>query len=96
MSKLEELYAFVAEGADGNEGMLGERPANTTIQLPLIGTWQAVKGKRELAQQVANSTGKAVTLRKYVAVEDVEVVEPKKETGLIVPGNGPVQFSTRR
>lgn len=59
-----ELYAFVIEGDDGEEGIMGFHSKNGWV--PMIGADMArVEALREIAKLIADSVGKPYTIKYF-------------------------------
>jgi len=74
MSRIEEMYAFVAEdsGPD-DEGIIGMSVGN--VILPLVGADMArVESLRPIARNISVQTGKKVKLLHFTHREDLGVI----------------------
>lgn len=74
MSRIEEMFAFVAEdtGPD-DEGIIGARTAMGWV--PLVGADMArVESLKPFAMDIARATGKKVKLLRFTTREEVEVI----------------------
>lgn len=73
-----ELYAFIANEQPG-EGVAAVQIEGTMF--PLIGADRdRVDSLRKMAQQVADLTGKKLTLAKFSIREDLEVIERSRKS----------------
>ena len=79
MLRIEEMFAFIAQDAEG-EGV----PAISTSEgvMPLIAADEArVESLREIAQKVASGQGITITLCRFSVREEIEVITPAGTTG---------------
>lgn len=78
MSKVEEVWAYVYEEADGNEGIPAFLLEGPQIWMPMIGADRTrVESLRPYAQKIANSTGKQLTLVRFGFRQEMEVIAPE-------------------
>lgn len=71
--KITEIYAFIAVGPDGDEGVCGFQSAGTFM--PMVCADQArVDSLRPVAVSLAAITGARITLAKFSVREDMEVI----------------------
>lgn len=75
-SKVHEIWAYVAEDAQGEEGIVAY-PTPSGI-MPLLGAdRERVASLRRFAEAAAIARGKVVELRRFHLVEsEIEVIEP--------------------
>lgn len=75
MKRVEQLYAFIAED-DDQEGI----PAANLLpgfMIPLVGADMArIDSMREVAQDIATSSGKTLRLCRFEVRTELEVFEP--------------------
>jgi len=75
MSEVTELFAFVVDGGDGNEGVAAVRTPQGWM--PMIGADRArVESFRPHAQAIADATGRDVRLILFAFPELVETLRP--------------------
>lgn len=73
--KIEEMFAFIAEETDG-EGLTGFHSRAGWV--PMVGADMArVDSMREIAREIANATGRKITLCRFSVREEMEVITPK-------------------
>ena len=71
MPRILQLFAFLAVGDDGDEGVIAGIMHGAWV--PLVGADMArIDSLRRMAEQVARETGKRIVLAKFSAREDVE------------------------
>lgn len=71
-----ELYAFIAQGPQG-EGVAGYMDPATNTMMPLVGADQArVDSLRALAQTVSTVTGLDLTLARFTVRTDLDTIRP--------------------
>ena len=82
--EMREAYIFVAKDDNGDEGAVAVVTPNGQL-VPLI-AFEPKKTEQMMrsAQQVANETGKTITVVRLFNREELGVIEPKK---IIEPGN---------
>lgn len=74
--KVTELWAWIATGEDGDEGVLAFRGADA-VWVPLVCADQArIDSTRDYAQNMARAANKKVELRRFMVGSVVEVLEP--------------------
>ena len=77
MKKVDEMYVFVVEGSDGDEGI----PAfmDGSMMLPLIGCdMDRVQSLTGIAQMMANASGKPMKIYKFSgAREQIGEINPQ-------------------
>lgn len=80
MPIITELFAFVAEEEEGNEGVIGmslNMPGVGPSFTPLIGAdMERVEQLRPYAIDIAKTSGKKVVLKKFTMTEEVEPIWP--------------------
>ena len=77
MNKVEEYFAYVALGPDGNESVLGLQAQTDrgVIQIPIAAhTREQVDQFRSVAKQFADSFKLPVTLVKFTSRSDIETI----------------------
>jgi hypothetical protein len=73
-----ELYAFIAT-EDQGEGIPAVQLSG--MMMPLVGADAArVESLRQLAQQVADNTGRTLTLARFAVRENMATITPRKPT----------------
>jgi hypothetical protein len=76
VKRIEQMYAFVAEDAEG-EGVCGFR--GDLGWMPLVGADIArVESIRHVAQIIADQSGKPIRLLRFAVREELEVIHPRK------------------
>lgn len=74
MTKLTELYAFIAEGPDAKEGIAAVQ-VSEEVWFPLVGqTKEELELLRPLAVKLAESLKKPVTLSHFTMREDLDTI----------------------
>lgn len=77
MKKIEEYFAFVAPGPDGNESVLGlqAQTEQGVIQIPIAAhTLEQIEQFRPVAKHFADAFKATVTLVKFTSRVDVDTV----------------------
>lgn len=73
MSKITELYAFIAEEGPDDEGVVAMKLGDTW--LPMVGgDMNRMESLRPVATEIADRTGQRITLAKFSTRTDVEVI----------------------
>ncbi len=74
--RIDEIFAFVATDDDGNEGVAAQLIDGSWF--PLLGAdMERVNSCREIAQGIADASGKPLTLVLFGSRSDVETIEPE-------------------
>jgi hypothetical protein len=74
-----ELYAFIATETDEGEGIPAVQLSG--MMMPLVGADAArVETLRKMAQQVADGTGRTLTLARFAVRENMATITPRKQT----------------
>lgn len=77
--RIAELFCFACIDTDGDEGVPAIEGPNGMV-LPLMGSDRArMDSLRHAAQSVADQSGKPVRLLRFRQMEEVAVIEPRKE-----------------
>ncbi len=75
--RINALYAWVALEDDGGEGVCAALLPGMPGMTPLIGADIArIDSYRPIAREIAKQTGKFVSLRKFTADGEQEIIEP--------------------
>lgn len=75
MARLKELYAFIAEGPDGNEGIASIK-VTEEAWLPLVAqTKEEIESYRPLASKLSEQLGKPVLLSRFTVREDLDNIQ---------------------
>jgi hypothetical protein len=75
MPPLKELYAFIAEGPDGNEGIASIK-VTEEAWLPLVAqTKEEIEAYRPIAAKLAETLKKPVLLSRFTAREDLDTIQ---------------------
>lgn len=75
MATLKELYAFIAEGPDGNEGIASIK-VSEMVWLPLVAqTREEIEAYRPLAAKLAETLKKPVLLSHFTMREDLDTIQ---------------------
>lgn len=73
--KIKTLHAFIAEEADGTEGVIGQLLSNG-VMMPFVGADpERIKSLYPLAQKIAASTNHNIKLVKFTMREDIEIIK---------------------
>lgn len=73
--RIQEIWAYTQVDTDDQEGIITLQTPNGPV--PLIASDRVRLGDYKLyARMVANSTGRAVRLRRFTFTEDVDTLEP--------------------
>ena len=76
MPRIVELFAFLAVGDDGDEGVIGGYFDGSWM--PFVGADMArMESLRAFAEEISRKTGKRIVLAKFSAREDVETIGGK-------------------
>lgn len=80
MKNIDEMFAFLGIDDDG-EGIVGFKGPRGWM--PMVGADMArVESFREMAQEVANLSGRRIVVAKFSIREDIETIEPYAAGGL--------------
>jgi len=81
MPKIDELFAFVSERSRDDEGLAAFRDARDGIWMPMVAAdVDRANSMREIAQDIANKTGRSIRLVRFHEREELEVIEPVLKT----------------
>ena len=71
---IDEIFAFLATEADGEEGVIGWHIPNHGWMPLVAADVKRVESLRPIAQEVANATGRRITLARFHLRQDVETL----------------------
>jgi hypothetical protein len=75
--RIDQMYAFVSVGKDGDEGIIGS--IINGQYMPLVGAdMERVESLRPYAQHAANQAGITVKLCLFSERKEVETIKPKQ------------------
>lgn len=86
---IDALYAFIVRDDDGTEGLMGTM--TPTGWMPMVGAdLQRAASLEPIAQNLANASGKCVTLAHFSVRENVKEITPnRQEKGETIRLDGP-------
>lgn len=74
---IEEVFAFVATEADGEEGVVAWQIQNYGWMPLIAADAKRIESLRPIAQEVASATGRRITLARFHLRQDIEVIAPE-------------------